>query len=158
MKQENAYIGIDIGTSSVRAVAFDEQGYTLANSSRQCKLITHKPLTAELCPEKIFNDVLLVIKECREKLQTRYMVASIAFSCQMHSLVLVDRNGDNLTNVMTWADNRGVDEFLHIENNVDILRSYWETGCRLEHPMYPVSKILWLKRQNPKIFLKLINS
>ena len=96
----NYHLGIDIGTSSIKAVAFDERGQQLSIATRKCELLTPQERIVELCANKVLNDVVESVKECVA--QTREgSLQSIGFSCQMHSILSVNDDGKALSNVMT---------------------------------------------------------
>jgi gluconokinase len=66
----------------------------------------------------------------------------------------VDADGKPLTNLITWADNRSIHQAEDIKEHFDYRKMYQNTGCRTQHPMYPVSKILWLKETQPELYQK----
>lgn len=147
------HLGIDIGTSSIKAVAFATSGRQLSVATRQCQLFTPQAKIAELCANKVLNDVVESVGECVACLP-KDTLKSIGFSCQMHSIVCVGDDGEVLNNAMTWADTRAQREAREIADNTDIVALHGKTGCRIDHPMYPLSKILWLKNNKPQLFVK----
>lgn len=149
------FLGIDIGTSSVRAVLFDRMGTPINFSSSEYPLITSIDGKAELDPELIFYKLLGTLKSCINFPGFNHTdLYGIGLSCQMHSLMAVDCKGNPLTNLITWVDTRAKDEAKVIETRFDVKEMYEKTGCRVQHPMYPLSKLLWLKHNNPEIFNK----
>ena len=135
------YAGVDIGTSSCRCIVFDENGFEKHAFSVEYSLITSKIGYAELNAEEICSAFNEVVKNAK-----KIGVKTFGLSCQMHSLIAVDKNGNAMTNVITWADTRAADEAVYISQNFDVQKLYEKTGCRTSHPMYPLSKILWLKK------------
>ena len=75
----------------------------------------------------------------------------ISFSSMMHSLISVDKTGEPLTNCIIWADNRASE----IADQLALTQAgkifYESTGVPV-HAMTPLSKILWLKENDPGIF------
>lgn len=150
---KEGFIGLDIGTSSVRAVLFDTKGFDLYKSSMEYSIVYKDGCIAEVDPKKIFQFTIGVIKDCAENAKNRgIQVAGIGLSCQMHSLMAVDGRGEPLTNVITWADARSWKEADFIKENHDVAKLYQITGCRIQHPMYPLSKILWIKNNLREVF------
>ena len=84
----NYYLGIDIGTSSTKAVCFDTNGHAVASASKDYELYVPKPGYAEEDPEDWFDAVCTVIRT----LASTYRIKGIGLSGQMHGLVLLDRN------------------------------------------------------------------
>jgi len=147
------FLSIDIGTSSVRAALFDKDGYLKYIESAEYSLITSDDGKAEINPDLVFNAAIEVIRNCvNYSAGTNSGLAGIGISCHMHSLLLVDKEGKPLTNLITWADNRAKAEADFISQNFDVDDLYSRTGCRVQHPLYPLSKILWFKRNEPEIF------
>jgi gluconokinase len=149
------YIGIDIGTSGVRAAIFDINGNQISIDYREFTMICEEQRMAELDPEIVFNSLIDVVKCSIQKNNiNNKSIRAIGISSQMHSLLAVDKNGNYLTNVITWADTRSINEAEFIEKNFDLNELYNKTGCRNQHPMYPLSKILWIKNTMSDIFNK----
>lgn len=147
------FLGIDIGTSSVRAVLFDEEGTQTAMENIECSIFTSEEGMAELDPDIIFNYTISVIRNCLDKAGiNKSNLAAMGMSCHMHSLMAVDKEGNPITRIITWADTRAGKEAEFIKNNYDIADLYNRTGCRIQHPMYPLSKIMWFKNSNTDVF------
>lgn len=144
------FMGIDIGTSGVRAAVFDEEGNQISLAYREYSMISTKEGMGELNSETIFQSFIEVAKESIEdESRSLIKVEAIGLSSQMHSIMAVDKEGNNLTNLLTWADTRSIGAASYIEENYDYKRLYDKTGCRIQHPIYPLSKILWMKKENP---------
>jgi gluconokinase len=147
------FLGIDIGTSSVRAVLFDEKGRQKSMESIDCSIISSFEGFAELEPDMIFNYVINVISKCIAGSGVQKAeIAAMGMSCHMHSLMMVDSKGNPLSRLMIWADTRAKREAKFIEDNYNINELYNITGCRVQHPMYPLSKILWIKNNEADLF------
>lgn len=149
------FMGIDIGTTGVRAVLFNEKGYEVSLSYKEYPMRSSPDGKAEIEPEVVFKSMLDVVKNCIEQVENaRNKISAIGLSTQLFSLVAVDRHGNCLTNVITWADTRSIKEGGFIEKNFDCMALYRKTGCRVQHPMYPLSKILWIKNNHKDIYEK----
>lgn len=146
-------MGIDIGTSSIRSALFDTNGKQQSFSQEEYTLISTQKGMGELDPELIFNKLIKVVKECIQKLNSKHKtIQAIGISTQMHSFMAVDKEGRPLTNVITWADSRSINQADSIKELFDFKSMCHNTGCRVHHPMYPLSKILWLKQTKPDIY------
>lgn len=150
---KNYAMGIDLGTSSVRAILFDPEGRPFCKAARECSIVTTSQGFAESDPEAILQAVFEVVKSCSDKAGAGNICA-VGISSQMHSLMALDGDGRPLTKLMTWADTRAVSEANFIERNYDVKELYYKTGCRVQHPMYPLSKMLWLKGHCPELYQK----
>lgn len=148
-------IGIDIGTTSTKAVAFTEKGEVLAVAGCSYSAITDPDGRHELDPDLLLDAVISVLKEVGAKTagagQTG--LAGISFSCAMHSLIAVDARGEPLTRAMTWADLRSKPYAAALKGSEAGRRIYRQTGTPI-HPMSPLSKLLWLKEKEPALFAR----
>ena len=149
------FLGIDIGTSSIRAVLFDEGGFLISSESVDCSIHASFEGAAELDPEFVANAVFSTVSGCIGKASVgRNNIEAAGISCHMHSLMLVDDHNNPLTRLMIWADTRARKEAEYIAATYDTADLYSRTGCRVQHPMYPLAKLLWIKSNNLDLFKK----
>ncbi|RUQ62005.1 xylulokinase, partial [Azospirillum doebereinerae] len=88
------FLGIDIGTSSVKAVLTDADGLVVATASRACTVSHPHPLWSEQEPEDWVAVAVASVDELAEKLPDAVAaVAGIGFSGQMHGAVLLGQDG-----------------------------------------------------------------
>ncbi|MDM5188497.1 gluconokinase [Bacillus sp. DX4.1] len=152
MKTRGRVIGIDIGTTSTKAVVFTERGKVVASHAIDYPIIQPNVGWAEQDPNVICSAVYKSVSVAIEKGNVLQKdISSIGISTAMHSLIAVDRNGVPLTRSIIWADNRSVgqaEKLLQEMNGHDI---YKRTGTPI-HPMSPLSKLLWMKEEEPELF------
>ena len=144
------YMGVDIGTTSVKAIAFGEAGEIICRQSVNYGMLHPQPGYSEQDPDEIFAAVTLSINRVIEQLQP-LQPAFISFSAAMHSFIAVDNRCEPLTHCIIWADNRaaGVADGLLSTPQGEWL--YHTTGVPV-HAMSPLCKMIWLKKQQPAIF------
>ncbi|MUT67535.1 gluconokinase [Paenibacillus sp. NEAU-GSW1] len=145
-------IGVDIGTTSTKAVLFTIDGKVKANHTVGYPLHSPSPAAAEQDPDEIFDAVIESIKLAVAKSGAKPgEVAFAAFSSAMHSVIAVDRDGKPLTRSITWADNRSAHWTAVIRNEWNGLAVYRRTGTPI-HPMSPLSKLAWLRHDHQELF------
>ena len=144
-------IGVDIGTTSTKAVLFNKEGKAIDRHGVEYPLHTPSPGTAEQDPEEIFRAVIKCIKEVTSN--TKESISFVSFSSAMHSLILVDENDQPLTPSITWADNRSAAWAEKIKREMNGMEIYRRTGTPI-HPMSPLVKLAWLKDEKPDLFGK----
>src|SRR5437660_1463293 len=107
-------VGVDIGTTSTKAVAFDADGTMYGHGERGYPLEEPAPGQAVQDPERVIEAVLAAAPEA---CPADGHVAGVAFSSAMHSLVGLDADDRPLTPLLTWADSRAAEqaERLHAE-------------------------------------------
>lgn len=87
-------IGVDIGTTSTKAVAFTPAGRVLAHDTIEYPLLQPEAAAAEQDPQQIFQAVLSAIASCvKQSKAAPADVLAVSFSAAMHSLILVDDAG-----------------------------------------------------------------
>ena len=154
MKQMKYMIGVDLGTTSTKVVLFDLKGKSIAYANNPYPLYQETPDMAEEDPEEIFDAVISGLTEVMRKSRVAAdQIAGVSFSSAMHSLILMDQNDQPLTRVITWADNRASREAEELKENGLGAKLYARTGVPT-HPMSPMVKLLWLKKDQPELFKK----
>jgi len=145
-------LGIDIGTTSTKAVLFSEQGEVFQQENIGYPLYTPDISTAEQDPDEIFNAVTSAIAKIM-KHHSHKKLSFVSFSSAMHSLIAIDENDEPLTPCITWADNRSEAWAHKIKDKLNGHEVYKRTGTPI-HPMSPLSKITWLVNERPEIATK----
>lgn len=143
-------LGIDIGTTNTKAVAFDLQGRPVAQANSTYPFIAEKKGYHELDPRVLFVAVTEVMKAVLE-ITSSEELAGVCFSSAMHGLIAVDEKGRPLTNMITWADLRSSEYALRIKYSELGHKLYERTGTPV-HPMSPLCKLIWMKDHMPEIF------
>ncbi len=149
------YIGLDIGTSSSRAVAVTEKGVIVAIG--QCEYDILKPQFnwAEQNMGQIWEATLQAVRRMiAAKPEIRTQIKGIGYSGQMHGLVMVDENYNPIYNAIIWADQRSKESIQNIYSIVpkeDFGRIYanqLSTGFMLP-------SLIWIREHIPEIYEKI---
>ncbi len=140
-----ALVGLDVGTTGVKAVAISPQGEVIARSERGYPLFTPQPLWVEQDPEDWWRATQAVLTD----LQTE--PACIGFSGQMHGLVVLDRDDRVLRPAILWNDQRTGAECAEIEEQLGRARLIALTGNRALTG-FTAPKLLWLRRHEPETY------
>lgn len=143
------FIGLDIGTSSAKAVAFDRQGREHGQASRSYALSQPEPDAAVQDPE----EVRIAIQECLQELIDKLPEPprAIGISSAMHSLLAVDEAGKPLTPMITWADGRAQPQADELRGTKLGNQLYRHSGTPI-HAMSPLCKLAWLRTSQADIF------
>ncbi len=141
-------IGVDIGTTSTKAVAFDTTGNELGSRSIGYEL--HEPASdqAEQDPDEIVAAVLDTVRQLTADLSRP--VAALSFSSAMHSLIGLDPAGQPVTRSVTWADARASLQAERVRASAAGLDLHRRTGTPV-HPMAPLAKLIWFHEQEPAL-------
>jgi gluconokinase len=147
-------LGIDVGTTSVKASAVDEGGVTVASAGQHYALDSSKPNRAEQDPKEIVDAVTNVTRRIVETLgQRSRQISALAMGSAFHSVIALSADGTPLTKSITWADNRSAAIAQGLRGSEEGIEVYRRTGLPI-HAMSPLTKIIWLRQHEPDLFAK----
>jgi xylulokinase len=138
-----ALIGIDVGTSGVKAIAISPHGDVLGTAEEGYPLSTPQPGWSEQDPE----DWWRATQACLARLPA----GPVGFSGQMHGLVTLDEHDVVLRPAILWNDQRTAAECVEIEERVGLERLVELTGNRALTG-FTAPKLLWLRRHEPAAY------
>lgn len=150
---QEVWIGVDVGTTGVRAIAYTEKGQQVCASEAFYPLLTPHPDWAEESPLQIYEAVEEVIRNTSDQLRYKNKkLAGVALSTVMHSFAGLDAHKVPLMDMQTWADSRSADIVREMKKDSALCQSFYErTGCPI-HACYPLAKIIWLRRNQSELF------
>ena len=142
-------LGIDIGTSSAKAVLYDLDGREAASASRPYALSTPRPGWVEQDPEAVWRALLEVLGEIVRRSEGR-RILSLAIAAQAGSIIPADENGDPVYPMITWLDGRSQDLIRrwYADGTADAIRR--QSGW-LPFPGLPLPSIGWLRENRPEV-------
>jgi xylulokinase len=143
-------LGIDLGTTGCKAVAFDEDGRILASAYREYPLHFPKTGWIELDSNRVMKSAREVVREAASKVK-KDPVRALAVAAQGEAVTPLSRDGQFLHNGIVTFDARTAPLVEWWDKEVGRRRIFEISGMPL-HGMYTASKILWWKRERPDIF------
>ena len=147
-------LGVDMGTTSVKAVAFTATGQPIAQAAQGVALLQSEANTAEQDPMAVAAAVNQVIAQTAQQAQRLgYRVVRLGISAAMHSTILVGADGVPLTKAIIWMDSRAQDEAAALWQSPVGHAIYARTGTPV-HAMAPLAKLAWLHKAQPELFAK----
>lgn len=154
-------IGLDLGTSSVKALAIDLAGQVVATATRPYPLSRPRPGWSEQDPADWWNASAGALGELAAGLDPGG-VAGIGLSGQMHGLVLLDgdaraRQASDCTAIrpaMLWNDQRTGAECQEIERLAGGRRALVELVGNAALPGFTLPKVLWLRAHEPAVLAR----
>lgn len=147
------YIGIDLGTSAVKLLLMDEKGAIHNIVSKEYPLYFPHPGWSEQNPEDWFTQSMEGVKELIADCD-RSKVAGISFGGQMHGLVVLDKDDQEIRPAILWNDGRTGKETDYLNQVIgkDKLSSY---TANIAFAGFTAPKILWMKENEPENFAKI---
>ncbi|MBU3804057.1 MAG: xylulokinase, partial [Candidatus Cellulosilyticum pullistercoris] len=147
------YIGIDLGTSSVKLLLMNGEGKIQKTVTREYPLYFPKPGWSEQNPEDWWKETLEGIKELTSEYD-KSQVAGISFGGQMHGLVILDENDKVIRPAILWNDGRTSKETDYL-NTVVGKKNLSTYTANIAFAGFTAPKILWVKENEPEHFNKI---
>src|SRR5438105_5437818 len=148
MPADPTLVGLDVGTTGVKAIAISRTGEVLARAERGYPLSTPQPGWAEQDPE----DWCEAAQSALDDLHVE--AAAIGLSGQMHGLVVLDGDDSVLRPAILWNDQRTAAECAEIEERVGLARLIELTGNRALTG-FTAPKLLWLRTHEPEVYARI---
>ena len=141
------YLGLDIGTSAVKAAVIGERGQLVDQASSRLTTSHPHPLWSEQHPEQWWDAVSAAVLGLRR--DVRSQLKAVGLSGQMHGAVLLDRNRSVLRPAILWNDGRSIAECAELERIEPDTAAI--TGNRAM-PGFTAPKLMWVRRHEPRLF------
>jgi xylulokinase len=142
-------LGLDLGTSSLKALVLDSQCRIVASASRAYPLERPAPGYVEQQPEEWWQAVVDVVGDLAARGVPLDQICCIGLSGQMHGLVLLNKDGEPVAPCQTWADARCIAEAREIAERIGSKRLRAITGSAA-NTSATAAKLLWLRRHEPE--------
>lgn len=147
----NYVIGIDLGTSAVKALLVGQDGAVAAEASREYPLYHERSGWSEQDPEDWVRATIEVLKELGEKTAAAGgSIDGISFSGQMHGLVLLDGERKPLRRAILWNDTRTTEQCREIERTLGHSLLRLTRNPALEG--FTLPKLLWVREHEPELY------
>ena len=140
-------LGVDFGTTALKACLFNENGELLASESAQYKLITEGEYI-EFDADEFFD----IFSNTVSKITSKFKVDALSVDTQGETLILLGKDGKPLKNAIIWLDNRAEKQAKDMEKEFGLQEIYNITGQAEIPAGYPAPKIKWLSENEPNIF------
>lgn len=143
------FIGLDLGTSGVRALLVRENGDVVASAESATPVSHLYPGWSEQDPADWINACRTVLAElCQTNPDDIAKLRGISLSGQMHGATLIDENGDVLRPCMLWNDTRSFEQAARL----DAIPAFREISGNIVFPGFTAPKVLWVADNEPDIF------
>jgi len=140
---------VDVGTSNLKVVLYDEQLRRLATASESATY-SRVGNRVEFDPVSLFDVVLDLIRQCANDIgDTAKQDAVIALTGQAESLVLIGRDGVPVRPALSWLDERGAAEAAELDEHFGADASFEITGEPFASPTWPAAKLRWFRQHEP---------
>ncbi len=149
-------LGMDLGTTNIKATLFDEEGNAVSSaSSSGYKLIFPGPNMVEQDPNEWWAAATDILKKITSAVGESVVsnICGISVSSHIVSMLPLDRDGNILRKALIWMDKRSAGEMDYILDTIGLQEYVGSAGAQPDVAFLPC-KILWFKRNEPELFSK----
>jgi xylulokinase len=150
------FIGIDLGTSGVKAVLLDRDGHVRASTSEALTVSRPQPRWSEQAPADWWRACTTALGALLDSARAAGIgadqVEALGLTGQMHGATLLDAHGDVLRPAILWNDGRSGRECLELEAAVPDLHAI---AGNLAMPGFTAPKLLWVRKHEPELFARI---
>lgn len=143
-------LAVDMGSTNCKALAFSEDGRVLAQKITSYAAQSCHSSGTEMPPEKFWQALAAATRAIAAQVN-RDPVEALAISSHGETFVPVDSRQNPVRPAILNVDTRAVRESNWLASEIGRERIFEITGLAV-HPMYPLAKILWLRRHEPDAF------
>lgn len=146
----NYYIGIDLGTSSVKAILSADTGEVIERADYSYETVTDPTGRSEIDPDIWFEGVMHCLRQLTRDIKN---IRAIGVTGQMHSLILLDGEGKAVRPVLMWNDLRTKDQVSELravaeKNGLSYITETVSTGS-------PAANLLFVREKEPDVFKRI---
>ena len=147
----NYYVGIDLGTSSVKTLLLSGDGEVVSSVTKEYPLYFPHSGWSEQNPEDWYNQTVACLKELLADVDTK-SVRSFSFSGQMHGLVMLDEKDNVIRPALLWNDSRSQTQTDKLNENKDFLL---DNTANIAFAGFTLPKLLWVKENESENYAKI---
>jgi xylulokinase len=144
------FLGIDIGTSGVKAVVLDQHGSVVGQGTAALTVQRPHPLWSEQDPDAWWKATIAAVQAIDPSV--RRSVRGVGLAGQMHGATLLDADDRPLRPAILWNDGRCFAECEALERAVPDLRTI---SGNIAMPGFTAPKLLWVREHEPEVFAKI---
>jgi len=146
------YLGIDLGTSALKALLLADDGHIVAQHSAPLEVSRRQPQWSEQAPADWWRALGVALGElARAHPRAMRDVRAIGLSGQMHGAVLLDAAGEVLRPAILWNDGRSEPQCAELTRRVPRLA---QIAGNLAMPGFTAPKLLWVREHEPQLFAR----
>lgn len=147
-------VGIDVGTTSVKATLFDEGGAALRTFSDPYPMARPQAGFAEQSPDDWTSRITTALARLSEGLPEG-AVAAVGLTSQVNTHIFVGEDGTSLMPAITWQDGRAGAEAAELDAQISVEEriTWWGAPLPID-ASHPLARALWLKRHRPDLWAR----
>ncbi|NJN94981.1 MAG: carbohydrate kinase [Anaerolineales bacterium] len=148
-------VGLDVGTTNIKAVIFDMSGQPVAQASVSTPTYYPQPSWAYYKAEELWQRTVEAIRLAVAKIDDPGRIVSVAAASMGEAGAPIDAHGQPTYDVIAWFDQRTQPQIEWLDRTIGKDRLFDMTGLSLQ-PIFGLGKLLWLKENQPDAFARTV--
>ena len=153
MTTEPLLVGLDVGTTNVKALIVRPNGETVALSTAPQETEYPHPGWASHSPEGIWELCCRVLREAVSQLPDPTQIAGVAVASMGEAGVTLDEDGEPTYEIIAWFDRRTVQQTEQFTAQIGAEELFAITGAELQ-PIYTAPKLMWIRDTQPEAWAR----
>lgn len=143
-------LGVDFGTTNVKAVVFDEQGEVLSQASNRTPVVTEGHLRAHHDPEECWRTMAATIRQAVDGLPTAH-VDALCISSLGEAGLFLDEHDRPVYPIIAWFDDRSSPQRDWWRETLGAVEVFRICGVHLDY-IFSINKMMWIRDNEPEAF------
>ncbi|HMQ54424.1 MAG TPA: FGGY family carbohydrate kinase [Anaerolineae bacterium] len=146
--------GVDVGTSSIKAIIFEAEGQVVAQASVPTPTHYPRPNWAYYDPEELWQATATALRQAIQSLPDTGRLASVAVASMGEAAVPIDAAGRPVYEAIAWFDSRTQPQVEWLDRAIGKDHFFAVSGLSLQ-PIFGLCKLLWIKENEPEAFARI---
>ena len=146
-------VGIDFGTSYIKAIAFTVDGQIAAKASVPTPTMYPQPGWAYYEPAAMWGQTVSALRQMTDQIDDPHRIVSVAVASVGETGVPLDANGEPTYDAIAWFDNRTQTQAERLRRNLGADPIFLRTGLSVQ-PIFALCKILWIQEKAPDAYAR----
>ncbi len=142
-------VGIDMGSTSIKAVAYEPNGKAVARASMPSAIHYPQPGWAYYDPDELWSQAVQVLREVTAAVDDPRRIRGLAVASVGEAGVPLDEHGEPTYHFIAWFDQRTLKQQSFFERTIGEDRCFEITGLSIA-PIFSLNKLLWIKENQPE--------
>lgn len=153
MAGEPLLVGIDVGTTNIKAVVFDLHGRLVAANARKTPVHYPRPGWAYFRPQEIWEATVTALRAVTVQLDHPQHIAGLAVASMGESGVPIDAHGVELYDAIAWFDNRTEPQTRWLDEHIGSER-IWSISGSTPQALFGLPKLMWIQEHAPDVLAR----
>jgi xylulokinase len=145
--------GVDVGSTNIKAVIFDEHGTIVAQAARKTPTHFPRPGWAYYRPRELWQTTAAVLRDATAQVEQPHRIVGVGVASIGESGVLIDGQGNELYDAIAWYDVRSEPQGEQVVQVLGAERVYAITGITPQ-AIFGLCKLLWIQQHEPELFAR----